>query len=666
MPPAGAHGLSASPRLRWPTPPSPQPSRSPPRTSSSSKARLRAGRSPSSSTSTSAPRTTWAPRCCWWSWRHRTVEQVLDAVSAEGISDAARRGCTLIDASWPTASTRRSRVGAGCAEVRRYLVVRVPPEAPILAAPTVAEVARRWAREPAAVWRAGGARPRRHREVARLIVAAMDLATSSTDHRRRPGDHPGRPQRHHRRQLAAHLSRTYPAVSRPGAHRRPDPRRGAAGSSRATATHPPVIAIDGDTYRHGRRSAAVRGRITARSPRKIATAVGLFEDQRRRRGARGADRAHPPDRVTPLMFEHELIERARADRRHIVLPEGDGRPHPARGRRAAPLRCGRPHPARRPSDDVQARAGSLGLTLPGRARSSTRHLAGREDFAATYHELRKHKGITADMARDQMGDVTYFGTMMVHRGWPTGWCRAPCTRPRTRSARRSRSSAPPPAASIVSSVFFMCLADRVLVYGDCAVNPTPTPSSSPTSPSPRRHRGHVRHRAAGRDAVLLDGESARARTSTRSASHRHRARAPRPDLLIEGRSSTTRPSTRTSPDQAAGQPRRRQGTVFVFPDLNTGNNTYKAVQRSAGAVADRAGPAGAEQAGQRPVAGALVHDIVNTVAITAIQAQDPPARRDASWCSTPAARRSSTSSSTWTTARSSPWTYRADRRGPTA
>src|SRR4029450_11197127 len=160
----------------------------------------------------------------------------------------------------------------------------------------------------------------------------------------------------------------------------------------------PVIAADGDTYTVTAAVTAVRGSITARSPRKIATAVGLFED--------GVDTsalleritlAHPT-RMTPLMFEHALIERARADRRHIVLPEG----HDDRILLAADQLLQREVvdlTVLGTESAVRARAAALGLALPGVRIVDPLTSEYRADFAATYHELRRHKGVTADMAR---------------------------------------------------------------------------------------------------------------------------------------------------------------------------------------------------------------------------------------------------------------------------
>ena len=248
----------------------------------------------------------------------------------------------------------------------------------------------------------------------------------------------------------------------------------------------------------------------------------------------------------------------------------------------------------------------------------------RADFAATYHALRAHKGITADMARDQMVDTSYYGTMMIYKGLVDGMVSgaAHTTAHTIRPAFEFIRTAP--GRKVVSSVFLMCLADRVLVYGDCAVVPNPDAAQL----------ADIAVSAAGTAAMFgieprvamlsySTGESGSGEDVDRVREATALARALRPDLPIEG---PIQYDAAVDPDVARtklpGSPVAGRATVFVFPDLNTGNNTYKAVQRSAGAVA--IGPV--LQGLNKPVndlsRGALVPDIVNTVAITAIQAQN--------------------------------------------
>jgi phosphate acetyltransferase len=246
-----------------------------------------------------------------------------------------------------------------------------------------------------------------------------------------------------------------------------------------------------------------------------------------------------------------------------------------------------------------------------------------EDYARTYFELRKHKGITEDYARDVMQDVSYFATMMVYKDAADGMVSgaahttAHTIRPSFEFIRTR------PGCSIVSSVFFMCLEDRVLVYGDCAVNPDPSAeqladialsSAATATMFDIEPRVAMLSYSTGESGQGEDVE--KVREATRIAQQR------RPDLKLDGpiqydAAVDATVARKKMPDsEVAGR-----ATVFIFPDLNTGNNTYKAVQRSANAIA--VGPV--LQGLNKPVndlsRGCMVPDIVNTVAITAVQAQ---------------------------------------------
>jgi phosphate acetyltransferase len=570
----------------------------------------------------------------------RSAEEVLEVVG-QGVATLRERGCTLIGVVANRVDPAvLDAVRAGLAAVAGDLVAAALPELPMLAAPTVAEVADALGArylEPSDGWYGdgtdgtggtGGTDPaadgRAHREVRRLIVGAMGLEhflerIADGDLVITPGDRvdiiAG--------SLAAHLSGTYPAVAGlvltggvvPEAVTRLVDGYGDAGI--------PVVAVEGDTYTVTRAVTGVRGAITARSTGKIAVAVGLFEDHVDATAlVEGIDLARPT-RMTPLMFEYALVERARADRRHIVLPEGgDDRVLQAAEQL---LRRGVVDLTVLGAErEVRARAGALGLELPGVRIVDPLTSEHRADFARTYHELRRHKGVTAERAFDQMGDVSYFGTMMIHRGLADGMVSgaAHTTAHTIRPAFEFIRTAP--GRRVVSSVFLMCLADRVLVYGDCAVVPDPDPeqlADIAVSAAETAAMFGIEPRVAmlsystGESGSGADVEKVRRGTAL--------ARERRPDLPIEG---PIQYDAAVDPDVARtklpGSPVAGRATVFVFPDLNTGNNTYKAVQRSAGAVA--IGPV--LQGLNKPVndlsRGALVPDIVNTVAITAIQAQN--------------------------------------------
>ena len=251
-------------------------------------------------------------------------------------------------------------------------------------------------------------------------------------------------------------------------------------------------------------------------------------------------------------------------------------------------------------------------------------------FAVEYAELRKHKGVTYEKAADTVTDVSYFGTMMVHLGLADGMVSgaAHTTAHTIRPAFEIIKTRP--GVSVVSSVFLMALADRVLVYGDCAVIPDPRAEQladiAISSAATARQFG-IEPRIAMLSYSTGESGSGEDVDKVRAATALVRERAP--ELLVEGpiqydaAADAAVARTKMPESQVAGR-----ATVFVFPDLNTGNNTYKAVQRSAGAIA--MGPV--LQGLNKPIndlsRGALVDDIVNTIAITAIQAQAQPAGTD--------------------------------------
>lgn len=384
----------------------------------------------------------------------------------------------------------------------------------------------------------------------------------------------------------------------------------------------PIHAVPTDTYATARAVAAVASVITAGSTRKIATALGLFEAHidgdvlaERIAVSRSA-------RVTPLMFEYELIERARADRQHIVLPEGtDERILRAtsllRRRDVVDLTLlGDPQ-------EVRRRASAVGVETEGVPIIDPATSADRQRYAEAYVEARSHKGMVMDRALEVMTDVSYFGTMMVHLGDADGMVSgaAHTTAHTIRPAFEFIKTKP--GVDNVSSVFLMCLSDRVLVYGDCAIIPNPTAdqlADIAVSSAETARTFDIDPVVAMLSYSTGGSGSGEDVDRVRKATDLVRERAP--ELPVEGpiqydAAVDAGVGRKKLPDSAVAG----RATVFVFPDLNTGNNTYKAVQRSAGAVA--IGPV--LQGLRKPVndlsRGCTVPDVLNTVAITAIQAQ---------------------------------------------
>lgn len=388
----------------------------------------------------------------------------------------------------------------------------------------------------------------------------------------------------------------------------------------------PIITTQLGTYRAARAAAETRGRVDKGSVRKVETARALFERNVDSAALAARLDLPRPEVVTPLMFEYQLIERARSDRRHIVLPEGSD----DRILRAASTVLAR-HIADLTilgsDESVRARAAELGLDIEAARVLSPNDPEHVEKFAAEYTRLRAHKGMTVERAREIVTDVSYFGTMMVHLGLADGMVSgaahstAHTIRPSFEIIKTK------PGTSSVSSVFLMCLEDRVLVYGDCAVIPDPTSAEladiAISSAATARQFGVEPRIAMLSYSTGTSGTGAdvdKVRTATELV--RERITQADMELDVEGPIQyDAAVDASVAASKLPGSDVAGRATVFVFPDLNTGNNTYKAVQRSAGAVA--VGPV--LQGLNKPVndlsRGALVQDIVNTVAITAIQAQ---------------------------------------------
>ncbi|NEM92168.1 phosphate acetyltransferase [Galbitalea soli] len=421
--------------------------------------------------------------------------------------------------------------------------------------------------------------------------------------------------------LLAHASGTFPSISgvilNGGFALSPQIERLIAGLDSTL----PIAANALGTFDTAKRISQTRGRLAADSPRKYDTARALFDTHVDAAELLSLLKVNPSSVVTPLMFEYGLLERARSSQRHIVLPEGTD----DRILRAASTLLQRGVAKLTILGDpsaVRARATELGLDLSAAEVVDPVTSPLRERFAEEYARVRAHKGITLDQASDTVTDVSYFGTMMVHLGLADGMVSgaqhttAHTIRPAFEIIKTR------PGVSVVSSVFLMALADRVLVYGDCAVIPDPTAeqlADIAISSSETAIQFGIEPRVAmlsystGESGSGADVDKVRAATAL--------VRERRPDLLVEGpiqydaAADPTVAAAKMPGSQVAGR-----ATVFIFPDLNTGNNTYKAVQRSAGAVA--IGPV--LQGLNKPIndlsRGALVEDIVNTVAITAIQA----------------------------------------------
>jgi phosphate acetyltransferase len=384
----------------------------------------------------------------------------------------------------------------------------------------------------------------------------------------------------------------------------------------------PILSVHTDTFTTAMNVNAIEGTMAPENKRKTAAALGIVEANVNFGELEQRIIVAKSSRITPLMFEYELIQRAKKERKHIILPEGTDE----RILRACEILLlrnvvdvtllGNP-------DEVGQKITDLGLSLSQIPVIDPANSEFRKIFADTYYELRKHKGISYQMAFDAMADGSYFGNMMVHLGHTDGMVSGAIhttqhiIRPAFEIIKTKQG------CSIVSSVFLMCLADRVFVYGDCAINPKPT--SQQLADIAISSAETAKMFSIEPFIAMLSystGESGKGEDVDRVREATEIVRRLRPDLKIEGPiqydAAVDAGVARTKmPDsKVAGN-----ATVLIFPDLNTGNNTYKAVQRSANAVA--IGPV--LQGLRKPVndlsRGCTVADIVNTVAITAIQAQ---------------------------------------------
>ncbi len=385
----------------------------------------------------------------------------------------------------------------------------------------------------------------------------------------------------------------------------------------------PIITTELSTFDAAMKIASATGRLSASSPQKLDAARRAISENLPMSELLAAIDVAKSDVVTPMMFQFELIGRARGEKKTIVLPEGD-EPRILAAAEAILARGVANLVLIGDETQIRAKASQLGHDVTEATIVSTADERYLDEFASEYARLRAHKGVSLEEARERVQDVSYFGTMMVHLGYADGMVSGAVNS----TAHTIRPSfeiiKTKPGAKIVSSVFLMAMADRVLVYGDCAVNLDPSSeeladiaaqSAATAQQFGIDPRVAMLSYSTGSSGAGPDVDKVREATELVKSQH--------PDLDVEGpiqydaAVDASVAQTKLPDSSVAGR-----ATVFVFPDLNTGNNTYKAVQRSAGAVA--IGPI--LQGLNKPVndlsRGALVEDIINTVVITAIQAQN--------------------------------------------
>ncbi len=424
--------------------------------------------------------------------------------------------------------------------------------------------------------------------------------------------------------LQAHISSNYPAVSgivlTGGLLPEPTIIKLIEGLSEVV----PMISVQGGTFDITNRIGNIRSRIYAENTQKILTSIKDFEAYVPLETLSERLVAFEVSGITPRMFQFNLLKKAQSHKKHIVLPEGTDARILMAAKQLLDVNAVELTLLGNPGQ-IAEQVARLDLDLDLEAVNILDPVGSPhfEDYVATLHELRKHKNVNLAMARDLMEDVSYFGTMMVYKGHADGMVSGAVHTTQHTILPALQFIKTVPGVSIVSSVFFMCLENRVSVFGDCAINPNPTAEQL----AEIAVSSAVTSRAFGIEPKIAmlsysSGTSGIGEDVDRVRKATELVRQLRPDLKVEGpiqydAAVDLQVGKAKMPDsEVAGQ-----ATVFIFPDLNTGNNTYKAVQRETRALA--IGPI--IQGLRKPVndlsRGCTVEDIFNTVIITAIQAQ---------------------------------------------
>ena len=387
----------------------------------------------------------------------------------------------------------------------------------------------------------------------------------------------------------------------------------------------PIMSVTHGTFHTTALLGSVKSRLTPDNNKKIQLAINTFEKYVDVNALEEKIITFIPEGITPHMFQYQLAKRAKNKIKHIVLCEGnDDRILTAASRlinqEIVELTI------LGDSEEIAASVKRLGLRLDLEKVHIINPVKSENyaDYVQTLFELRKNKNINKEMAMDFMADVSYFGTMMVYKGHADGMVSGAMHTTQHTISPALQFVKTKPGISTVSSVFFMCLPDRVSVFGDCAVNPDPTAEqlaeiAISSAESSRlfgiEPRIAMLSYSSGTSGEGADVEKVRKATEI--------VQQTRPDLNVEGPIQYD-----AAVDPAIGKQKMPgstvagQASVLIFPDLNTGNNTYKAVQRETGALA--IGPM--LQGLNKPIndlsRGCTVDDIFNTVIITAIQAQE--------------------------------------------
>ena len=385
----------------------------------------------------------------------------------------------------------------------------------------------------------------------------------------------------------------------------------------------PIVSVDGGTFGISNKIGAVKSKIYATHNKKILLSLDTFDTYVNAEGLTNILTSYQSNKLTPSMFQYNLLQKARIIKKHIVLPEGEDE---RILRAAARLQMLNIVDLTLLGDQntIQLKCDQIGLQIDLDALNilNPEDSIYNKDFATTLFEARKHKGMSEATANDLVHDVSYFGTLMILNGLADGMVSGAIHTTMHTIKPALQLIKTKPGVSVVSSVFFMCLSDRVSVMGDCAVNPNPNAEQL----SEIAISSAASAEAFGIEAKVAmlsysSGSSGKGEEVEKVRKATELAKAKKPNLQIEGpiqydaAVDMSVAKTKMPNSEVAGQ-----ASVLIFPDLNTGNNTYKAIQRETGALA--IGPM--LQGLNKPVndlsRGCTVDDIFNTVLLTAIQA----------------------------------------------
>ena len=386
----------------------------------------------------------------------------------------------------------------------------------------------------------------------------------------------------------------------------------------------PILSVEGGTFSVANKIGAVRSHMYAENKEKIITSLNTFDKYCSADELTEKFVTFKNNGITPRMFQYNLLKRAKTSRKHIVLPEGNDDRIISAAVRLIQMDIV-DLTVLGDKEDIANRIARLGLIVDIKKLNIIDPVNSEyfKDFANTLFEIRKNKGVTIDMAEDLMGDVSYFGTMMVHKGLADGMVSGAAHTTGHTILPALQFVKTKPGVSVVSSVFFMCLEDRVSVFGDCAINPNPN-AEQLAEIAISSAESSINFGIEPKIAMLSYSSGASGKGEDVDIVRRATeiVKEKRPDLKVEGPiqyDAAVDPivgKSKMPNSEVAGQ-----ANVLIFPDLNTGNNTYKAVQRETGALA--IGPM--LQGLNKPVndlsRGCTIDDIFNTVILTAIQAQ---------------------------------------------